>query len=109
MTCEISGALTTFEDFMVGPTLCDYNFYLKIITGLFVILSWGLFKAEEKRTGEGDLIAALGVSSIAMLFVAIIGTLIKNTEGIPMIQLPILLYVLAVAIPLILIWIFKGR
>lgn len=107
MTCEFPASLESFADWLVWPTACDYYFYLKIIGGLMIILSWVLYKAEEKRTGSGDFISALGVSSIAMVVLTAIGTLITSSGGIAMIQLPILLYVLAVAIPLILIWIFK--
>ena len=107
MTCEFPASLESFADWLVWPTECDYYIYLKIMAGLMVIISWGLYKAEERRVGSGDLISALGVSSIAMVVLAVIGTLIKSSGEIAMIQLPILLYALAVAIPLILIWIFK--
>lgn len=107
MTCEFPASLESFTDLLVWPTLCDYHFYLKIIGTLMIIVSWVLYKAEEKRMGQGDYISALGVSSIAMVVLTLIGTLVKDSNAIPMIQLPILLYVLAVAIPLILIWIFK--
>ncbi len=107
MACELSGSLVSVEDWLVWPSGCSYYFYLWIIGGLMVIISWILFKAEEKRTGEADYISAIGTSSIAMVVLTAIGTLIEDTAGIPMIQLDILLYVLAVAIPIILIWIFK--
>lgn len=107
MVCELPSSLASIADFLVWPTSCDYYFYLKILGTLMIILSFILYKAEENRTGEGEFISAIGTSSIAIVVLTLVGTLIVDSSGIPMIQLPILLYILAVAIPIILIWIFK--
>jgi len=72
-----------------------------------MIVTWTIFKEEERKKGSGEMISALGVSSIAITSIAGIGTLIKNTDGVSMIQTPIMLYVLAFAIVFILIWMFK--
>lgn len=66
-----------------------------------------MFKSEEERKGSGELISALGVSSIAITAIASIGTLVQNTAGIPLIQAPILLYIVAATVVIVLIWIFK--
>lgn len=107
MACEIISGIESFPDFLVYPTTCDYFFYLKILLGIGIILAWTLFKFDEKRTGKADLISALGVSSIAMAFFALIGSLVTNTAGIPMIQSDILLILVAIATAASLLWIFK--
>ena len=107
MVCEAFSAIEGFADFLVWPTGCDYYFYLKIFIGIFIILTWGLYKAEKKMRTEADFISCLGVSSLAILILGLIGTLIKNSAGIAMIQAEVLLYILAFSIPLLVIWIFK--
>ncbi len=107
MTCLSITSIEGFGDFLVWPTGCNYFFYLWIFGALFIILSFGLFKAEEKRKTEGEMISAMGVSSIAVSIISIIGTLIKNSSGVPMIQADILLYILASTTVIVLIWIFK--
>lgn len=72
-----------------------------------VIITWFLFKSEEKKVGKSDFIAALAVSSIVISILAFIGTLVQDSNNIPMIQTDILLYFIAVTIVLILLWIFK--
>lgn len=101
--------ITNFADFLVWPTLHFYYFYLVIFLTLIFLLSWRLYKFEESRTGTGDLISALGTSTVAFSVLGIFGTLIKSTQDIPMIQSDILLYLFAITIPIVLIWIFRGR
>lgn len=108
MTCEIISDILTFGDLLVWPTTCDYYFWLKLLGAIMFIIGWVLYKAEEKRENRGDLIGSLAVSSIAIVVLASIGTLIKNTAGIAMIQSEVLLILLAICIPLVLIWNFKG-
>ncbi len=107
MACVILTDLQTFGDFLVYPTSCNYYFYLILLGFLMVIISWFLFKSDEKKLGRSDFIAALSVSSIVISFLAFIGTLIQNSQNIPMIQTDILLYFIAVTIVLVLLWIFK--
>ena len=107
MACTAFSAIETFSDFLVWPTGCSYYFWLIILGALFVIIAWTLFKTEEKRRTEGDFISAMGVSSIAVTSIGVIGTLIKNGAGIPMIQSDVLLYMVALTVVIVLIWIFK--
>lgn len=107
MVCEMI-TIATISDLLVYPTGCDYYFYLKIFFAIFLVLVWTLYKVEKSVNPQtADLISSLGVSSIAIIILGLIGTLIKSAENIPMIQTDILLYILAVSIPIILIWIFK--
>ena len=107
MVCDIISSIDNVADLMVYPTTCDYYFYLKIFLALFILLTWFLYKAEKRIRQNAEMLSALGVSSIPILILAIIGTLIKNTQNIPMISGEILLYILAFTIPLVVIWIFK--
>jgi len=107
MTCELLSG-TTLADFLVWPTTCSYWFWLIILLPIMLLLAWRVFKAEEKRVGEGDFISAIAVSSLAFSILGIFGTLVKSTDGIPMIQTDILLIFFAIAIPFNLIWIFKS-
>ncbi len=107
MTCTTIPTITSFSDFMVYPTECNYWFWLIILGVLFVVVAWGIFKTEEKRKGEGEIVSAMGVSSIAITTIATIGTLIKNASNVPMIQTDVLLYIIAVTVVIVLIWIFK--
>lgn len=107
MACEPISSILSFSDLLVWPTTCAYYFYLIILGGVFTIIAWAIFKEEERKRGSGELISALGITSIAIVSLAGVGTLIKNNAGIPMIQTGIMLYILAFSIVFILIWIFK--
>lgn len=107
MACEVISSMDSISDSLVWPTGCDYYFYLKILIGVFIVLTWTLYKVEKRIKPDVDIWGCLGVSSIAILILGLIGTLIKSSADIAMIQADILLYLLAITIPLILIWIFK--
>jgi len=108
MVCEQLSVVNSISDFLVYPTGCDYYFYLKILLTIEFIIGWGLYKIEKQTIpGGGDLISCFGVSSIAITILATIGTMIKNTSNIPMISTNVLLIIIALAVPVLLIWIFK--
>ncbi len=107
MICTTIGSIESVADFLVYPTSCNYFFWLYVLGTLFIIVAWLLFKAEEERKGEGNMTSALGVSSIAITFIGIIGSLIKSTQDVPVIQSDILLYIVAATVVFVMIWIFK--
>ncbi len=107
MVCNIISSIETFADFLVYPVGCDYYFYLKIFLGLFIIMTWTVYAAEKRIRQNAEMLSSLAVSSLAILILALIGSLIKNTQDIAMVSGEILLYILAFTIPFILIWIFK--
>ncbi len=108
MACEILTDLQTFGDFLVYPTGCNYYFYLILLGFLMIIITWFLFKSEEKKVGKSDFLSSLAVSNIVVSVLASVGTLIKNSDDIPMIQSDILLYFIAVTIVVVFLWIFKS-
>ena len=107
MVCAIFSDLKTWADVLVYPTSCNYYIYLVFFVAIFITLTLILFNREREQFAKADMISSLGVSSIATLFLALIGTLIENSDGIPMVQENIFMYVLAFTIVFILIWFFK--
>ena len=107
MVCLALTGITTPGDLLVYPTSCFYYFYLVVLGTIFITLTLILYNKEKEEQVKSDIISILGVSSIATIILALIGTLIKNTAGIPMIQRDIFLYVLAMGIVFISIWFFK--
>jgi hypothetical protein len=108
MVCTPIFTINSIADLLVWPTTCDYFFYLKIFLAVFIILAWFLYKTDKKIVPwAADFWSSLSVASIAITMLGIIGTLIANTDGIPMISPEILLIILAITIPIILIWLFK--
>jgi uncharacterized membrane protein len=102
----VCGGLETITDMTLTgilkyPLTCDYYFYLKIIAGLFIIISATLFFEERKRVGRGDILSAMGISSIAIIFIALLGSII----GILTAELFII--TLVVCIVFIVIWILS--
>jgi len=54
-----------------------------LVFAVFIIISMGIFYAQQKKTGEGDLPVALGVGSIAtfgfMVFLSLVPGLVNST------------------------------
>ncbi len=107
MVCSGFTGITTFGDWLVWPTGCNYYFYLVVIATVFIVLTLILYNREKQELGRADIISSLGVSSVSVIILSLIGTLIKNTANIPMIQKDIFLYILAMGMVFILIWLFK--
>ncbi len=107
MVCSTFTGLATFGDFLVWPTACNYYFYLIVLGTIFITLTLILYNREKDEQIRADAISCLGVSAIATIVLALIGTLIKNTAGIPMVQDDIFLYVFSMGIIFIGIWFFK--
>ncbi len=107
MVCSTFTNINSFGDLLVWPTGCNYYFYLIVFATIFIVLTLILYNRQKESEIKGDLVSSLGVSSIAIMFMALIGTLIKNSADIPMVQQDIFLYVFAFGIIFILIWFFK--
>lgn len=106
MVCTVFGPIETISDFLVWPTGCDYYFYLKIFLGIWLVVAWILFKTQEDKETKADMISSMAISSVAVFLLASIGTIIKNASDVPMVQSDILMYLLAKAIALLMIWIW---
>ena len=106
-TCQALSTLTGITDWLVWPTSCNYHIYLYILEFLFLFLSWSSFQASEKK-GRDDLLSSLGISSIVVLVLGAIGTFIKNSSSVAMIQSDIILVLLAQFIVCVALWRMKG-
>jgi len=107
MVCAEFTNINNLGDLLVWPTSCNYWFYLIVLATIFIVLTLILFNRQKESEIRADIVSSLGVSSIAIIVLALIGTLIKNSADIPMIQSDIFLYVFAFGIIFILIWFFK--
>lgn len=107
MVCSAFSGVAGWADLLVWPTSCNYYFYLVVFATIFITLTFILYNREKEERFKADIISSLGVSSIATLILALSGTLIKNTAGIPMVQSDIFLQIFAFSIVFIIIWFFK--
>ena len=110
MPCQdltIMGTRTGLEDLLVYPTTCYYHFWSVMLFVIFIVIAFALYNREREVTTQADLISSLGVSATAVMFLAIVGSLISSTNGIPMIQQDILLFVVAFWVVISAIWFFK--
>ena len=92
---------TGIAGFMSYPTTCDFQFYAKIMAALWLILVFTIFGTEKRRFGKSDAISAMGVSSLAIIFISIIGTLL----GI--IQPQVLIEIIVFGIIFITLWLLR--
>lgn len=107
MPCTGFTNISTLGDILVWPTACNYFFYLVVFATIFITLTLILYNREREEIVKVDIISSLGVSSIATFLLALIGTLIKNTAGTPMVQNDIFLYVFSITLVFVMIWFFK--
>ena len=105
--CEAFTGITNLADLLVWPTSCNYNFYLVFFITFFITLSLILYNKDKEALIRSDAVSSMGVSAIATFFLALTGTMIVNSAGIPMVQQDIFLYILAGAIVFIVVWFFK--
>ena len=92
---------TSIVGILSYPTICDTQFYAKIMAAIFIILAFGLFMRDRDRETKPDMISAMGVSAIAVIFLSLIGTLIG------FIQQTIFIEIFVVGMVLIVIWMLK--
>ena len=107
MVCAGFINISTLGDILVWPTGCNYYFYLVVFATVFITLALILYNKDKDVIVRPDIISSLGVSSIVTLILALIGTLIKNSAGIPMVQQDIFLIIFSMSIVFIMIWFFK--
>lgn len=91
----------SIAELLAYPTICDYQFYAKLLGFIFIILTITLYEADRNRLPKPDIISALGVSSIAILSLALVGTLIGIIQKLIFIEIMIFSLVFMV------IWFFK--
>ena len=107
MPCTSFTNISTLGDILVWPTGCSYYLYLIVLATIFITLVLILYNREKEEVVKADIISGLGVSSIAVFLLALIGTLVKNSAGIPMVQQDIFLIIFSFTIIFVMIWFFK--
>lgn len=103
MVC--AGLETLVDNSITGilafPTSCDYQFYAKIMAALFIVLTMILYYRDKDKFVKSDMISAMGVSAIATIFVALLGTFIK------IIQPDIFIEIFVIGMIFIAVWLLK--
>lgn len=92
---------TGIVGFLSFPTACDPQFYAKILAAFFIILSLIFYNRDKDKLLKTDFISAMGVSAIATIFLALIGTLIG------FIQSEIFTEILVGGLVFVALWLFK--
>lgn len=103
MVCAGIDVLTnyTLVDILSYPTTCDYQFYAKIMAGIFIVIALILFETEREKAVKPDMLSCAGVASMATIFLALLGTMIN------IIQVDIFIEIFVVGMIIIVIWLFK--
>lgn len=104
---SIANGTIVYADYFVYPTTCMYNFYSVILFVIFVLIAYALFNSEKETFVKADIISSLGVAGTVTFFLAMIMTLVKSTNNIPMLQQDLFLIVAALWIVISAIWFFK--
>ena len=104
---DVMGTTLNIADYLVFPTTCFYYFWAIMFFALFALITFFLFNREREDLVKADLISSMGVAATAIFFLAIIGTLVTATNGIPLLQRDIFLYILAFWVVIVAVWIFK--
>lgn len=103
MVCKGLETLTdnSITGILAFPTSCDYQFYAKIMAAFFIILSMILYHRDKAQGRKSDMISSMGISAIATIFVALIGTFLK------IIQPDIFIEIFVGGMIFIVIWFLK--
>lgn len=109
MTCQVISNIESIADLIVYPTICIHFFYAFILLGIFLIIFSILFFSDREKYVKADAISSLGVSAIVILSIALIGTLIENSEGIQMISQDIMIYTICFSVVFIGLWFAKAH
>lgn len=91
----------TVGDFMTFPNSIYPYFWVWIIGGIWLIMTFALYFNEKDKIGKGKFLSAMAVSSLASVFLSLFGTLL----GI--ITVNIMVYIFVFAILMIVIWFFS--
>lgn len=103
----VMGSNIGIVELLVYPTTCFYYTYAIIFFALFIVIALLLYNREREDIPKPDMISSIGTSATAVLFLALITTLIKTEDGIPMLQRDIFIYIFVIWIVLVAIWFFK--
>lgn len=89
--------------FMSLPSTSYPYFYAWILGGIWLIITFTLYFKEKETKGRGMILSSMSVSSIATMFLSLVGTVM----GI--ISIEIMIYSLVLSTTLIGIWFFSSK
>ena len=103
MVCAGLETLTdnSITGILAFPTSCHYWFYGEVMLGIFIILAMLLYQRDKEKYVKADMLSSLGVSAIATIFIALIGTFIK------IIQQEVFITIFAGGMIFIILWLIK--
>lgn len=103
MVCSGLESITdnTIRGFLRFPTSCDPYFYAKFIFVIWTILVAGLYINERRRKVSADIISAMGVASIAIIVLSVVGT------ALGIIETEIMIGIIVCSAVFIALWMFK--
>lgn len=91
----------TITGMLAFPTVCDYYFYLKLMGGLWFILTMILKATDEEKFLKSDTISAMGVSAMFIIFISFIGT------WLGIIQRDIMIEIFVLGMIFVVLWFSK--
>lgn len=87
---------------MAYPNSCDYFFWLKILVGIFVILSFILYNRDRDKLQKPDMVSSMGVSALATIFLTLVLSLLPGV-----IQTDVFIEILVGGMVFVVIWLLK--
>jgi hypothetical protein len=104
MTC--AGLETLSDKSLAGilayPNSCFYYTWGLIMAVIWIVLAFSLYHREKERVVNPDILSILGISSIAIIFLSLIGTTFN------IIQHDVFIEILVFGFIFIAIWFFKS-
>lgn len=94
-------------DLVVYPNTCWPYFWTLILGGIWAILAAAMYSSELKRFFTSEILSCISVAGIVTVFLALIGTLITGSNGVPMVTDNGLISLLSVLIIFIIVWLIK--
>jgi len=91
----------SIKGILAFPTSCWYHFYSGVMLAFFLVIAFALKNADEEKFVKGDMISAFGVSAIATIFIALLGTSLK------IIQQDIFIEIFVVGLIFIVVWLVR--
>ena len=92
---------TGLEGFLSLPNNVYPFFWVWIMFGVWIILSLTFFFNEKSNKGKGNILSAMSVSSLIIIFLSLLGT------AIGIISLSNFLYIFGIGILTIIVWLFN--
>lgn len=91
----------TIRDILSLPNSSYPYFWVWILGGIWMIITFGLYFREKERLGKANFLSAMSVSCFAVLVLSLIGTIVG------FVSLEIMIYIIVFCFTIIAIWFFS--